>query len=173
MALTAKQFGFLLKQKVIKKNSLISVKRKKVIDISENYEKHFNFEDNGFIIKVYEDPKNDTYKIIYIKEDNHNLNYVCDLDAIVKIEGQEVDRYYKAYLDLLANANPIIIEDLTNVEKDVIDKVEANVGKYELYEGMKFILKNDVNSKYNNKILNARNVGKRIKLTGNAGRPKK
>lgn len=173
MALTPKQFNFLIKQKVVKKNTLISVKHKKIVDISETYKKYFNFETNGFIVNIYNDSKNKTFKIIYVKEDNHNLKYVCDLESIFKIEGQEVDRYYKSYLDILANANPIIIEEVTNVEDDIIGQEEASIATYEVYEGMKFILKNDINSKYNNKILNARNVGKKIKLTGNAGRPKK
>lgn len=173
MAFTAKQFGFLLKQKVIKRNTLITVKLQKKVDISNNYERNFNFQDNGLITKVFIDPKTKTLKIEYLKQNTYDKKFVCNLSDIATIEGQTPERYYQAYLDILANANPFVIDDLTNVEKDVIGKSEAEIANHTLFEGMKLILKNDVNPNYNNKILNVRNVGKKIKLTGNAGRPKK
>lgn len=171
--ITTQQFNVLLKNKTIKRNSMIEVQKIKSVPISNKYVKKIVYNDKGFISKVKYNEDKDTFLIGYVKATDHEKMLVCELKDISKIEGQDIDRYYQSFVDMLANTNPTIIDIPTNVQRDVIGKKTAKLGDYELFEGFKLILKNDVNPEFNDKILNVRIQNKAFVLKGNTGRPKK
>lgn len=170
--ITSQQFGVLLKQKTLKKNSLIEIQRITNVPISETYVKQIVKNDKGFLSKVKYVEEKDTYLIGYVKASNHEKVLMCELKDIKKIEGQDPERYYQSFVDILANSNPIVITNETNVEETVIGLTSAILDGHKICEGMKFILKNDKNPEYNDKILNVRMVGKTFTLKKNTGRPK-
>ena len=95
---------------------------------------------------------------------------VFESKDILTIDGMDPLRLFEAhsedndYIDILSE---------TNVEEDIIDKKYGILDNVELYNGLKIILKNDINKKFNNKIFTVKGVGDKITLIGQRGRPKK
>lgn len=95
---------------------------------------------------------------------------VFESKDILTIDGMDPLRLFEAhsedndYIDILSK---------TNVEEDIIDKKYGILDNVELYNGLKIILKNDINEKFNNKIFTVKGVGDKIALIGQRGRPKK
>lgn len=171
MSLTNSQFNFLLREKAIHTNTQITVKKSGQVKVTDNYSVPRNVLISANLHKVYCTP-DDKYQLVYYKMPNMEKHYVCSLEELYQIEGQDADRYFKAMEDLMENTNAYTFDVATNVVKEVIGKAKANINGIELYDGMKLILSNDKTAKYNNKILNVRGYGKKIKLCCNAGRPK-
>lgn len=172
MALTSNQFYFLVREKVIHRDTLIEVKRKYNINVSENYK--FNKEEivEAGLSSIYANDEHTEFAIGYYMLDNREKIYHTSIKNIVSIEGQDVDRYYKALEELMANKNANTIESPTDVINSVIGQKRPKLLGIELYDGMKIILKNDKTPKYNNRVLNVRGYGSKVRLVCNAGRPR-
>ena len=91
-------------------------------------------------------------------------------EHILTIDGMDAHKLFEAYNE---DNNVISIEDVTNVEKDVLNKINANINGMDLENGLKIIFHNDVNKKYNGKPFTVKGVGEKITLVSQRGRPKK
>lgn len=89
---------------------------------------------------------------------------------ILEIDGMNPHKIYKAYRE---EDDCITIIEKTDVEKNVLGKKEAILENNSLYNGLKIILKNDVNEKYNEKKFTIKGVGELIEFANQRGRPKK
>lgn len=172
MALTGSQFYFLLKEKVIHRNTPIEVKREYTIKMKDGFTTKRKQVIEGGLYNVYMNNEHNNFVIEYFDYNDRNKIERCSFSCITSIEGQDVDRYYKALEDLLGNKNAVTVEEPTDVINTVIGKKRPTLLGIELYEGMKLILKNDKSDKYNNHILNVKGYGSSVRLTGNAGRPR-
>lgn len=113
----------------------------------------------------------DVYKFLVKNLDTYVLKTI-EQSQIKSIDDMDIERIIKAYeVDDELNTYNIIIK--TNVDKDVIGKETSKINGIELEDGMHIILHNDVNEKYNGKILTVSGVESSIKLTAPRGRPKK
>lgn len=172
MTLTNSQFYFLVKEKVLHKNTPITVKRTEKVRISDNYKLNKSVTYEGKLIGYLSNEQNNKFAVKYYLDSNRDKIKVSPIEDIIKIEGQQSDRYFEALKELLANKNALVINEPTNVINNVVGKEKPTLKGNELYEGMKIILKNDKTAKYNNKILNIKGYGTSVKLIANAGRPK-
>lgn len=172
MTLTNSQFYFLVKEKVLHKNTPITVKRTEKVRISDNYKLNKSVTYEGKLIGYLANEQNNKFAVKYYLDSNRDKIKVSPIEDIIKIEGQQSDRYFEALKELLANKNALVINEPTNVINNVVGKEKPTLKGNELYEGMKIILKNDKTAKYNNKILNIKGYGTSVKLIANAGRPK-
>lgn len=109
--------------------------------------------------------------IIKVSRLNEERIYITSHKYIKEISRMSIEDTLKAY-ELLDN-EIIKITDETDVENNVIGKIESSIGEFELEDGMRVMLLNDKNLKYCNKILTVKGVGENIKLIANRGRPKK
>lgn len=172
MALTGSQFYFLLKEKVIHRDTPIEVKREYTIKTRDGFKTTRKQVVEGALHNVYMNKERNKFVIEYYDYNDRTKYEHCSFSCITTIEGQDVDRYYKALEDLLGNKNAVTVEEPTDVINTVIGKKRPTLLGIELYEGMKLILKNDKSDKYNNHILNVKGYGSSVRLTGNAGRPR-
>lgn len=172
MALTSSQFYFLLKEKVIHRDTPIEVKRNFTVKGSDDFKIQKSQIIEAGLYNVYSSDDHTKFAIGYYDLNNRSEIKHCPISCITTIEGQDVDRYYKALEELMGNKNAHTITEPTDVINTVIGKSKPDILGIELYEGMKLILKNDKTSKYNNHILNVKGYGTSVKLVGNAGRPK-
>lgn len=97
-------------------------------------------------------------------------NIMLKTEHILTIDGMDAHKLFEAYNE---DNNAISIEDVTNVEKDVLNKINANINGMDLENGLKIIFHNDVNKKYNGKLFTVKGVGEKITLVSQRGRPKK
>lgn len=154
--ITMEEVHKLINKNVIKENSIVTVlgdellTEYKVVKVKDNYPENINFIIRDFLTK---------------KE------YACGYAKINTLDGMEIMYLPEVYE--LDEKEVVTIEESTNVYEDVIGQLEASIGDYELEDGMRFILTNDVNEKMNNKVLTVRGVGENIELVGSRGRPKK
>lgn len=93
-------------------------------------------------------------------------------EEINTVDSMSIQRLADAY-SINDEMNQIIVEYKTDVDNDIFCKKEATLNDIELEDGMKIILQDDRNKKYNGKLLTVRGVGNSIKLVGQRGRPKK
>lgn len=110
--------------------------------------------------------------IIMVSKPCETKTYITSYKFIKSIGDMDIERLLGAY-DIDSNKT-YEIDDYTDVLTTVIGKEEAMIGDIELDEGMKFILHNDANEKYCNKVLTVKyDENDMIKLVANRGRPKK
>lgn len=123
-------------------------------------------------IKINEDKKEILFDVINCKTAITNnrepiwIPYFC----IKEISNMPIECVLDAYE---MDVKEIMIFLPTDIEKTVLNKKYANIEDYELQDGLKIILHNDKNEKYNNKTLTVKGVGDSIKLVASRGRPKK
>ena len=172
MTLTNSQFYFLVKEKVLHKNTPITVKRTEKVRISDNYKLNKSVVYEGKLLGYLANNENNKFAVKYYLDSNRDKIKVSPIEDIIKIEGQQSDRYFEALKELMANKNALVVIEPTDVINTIIGKATPTLKGCELYDGMKIILKNDKTAKYNNKILNVKGYGTKVKLIANAGRPK-
>ena len=136
--------------------------------------------ENGYL-QLYDDELGDyriskiisgsVYKFLVKNLDTYAMKTV-EQNQIKSIEDMDVERIIQAY-EVNDELNTYDVKEKTDVEETVIGKEEAILNGIELDDGMRFILHNDVNQKYNNKTLTVSGVGSSIKLSAPRGRPKK
>lgn len=171
MSLTNSQLNFLLREKAIHKNTQIKVEKCRTKKITDNYKVPVLIVENGKLSRVLFDDKNEKYYICYKKDESDKEKY-CLIDEVKEIDGQSTDRFFKALEELLVNSNAYKITEPTNVASTLVGKKKPKLNGIELYEGMKIFLTNDKTQKYNNRVLNIKGYGTKVKLLCNAGRPK-
>ena len=171
MTLTSDQFGFLAKEKVFKKNTPITVERNRNVVVSESYKVPQNELIDGYMIGYKHEEVKSEYTIGYTRSINNPTVYCCKLEQVKAIDGQDVDRYYKSYIDIIKERNAIVFEEPTNITK-LIGKMKGEINGVQLYEGMKFVCKQDKIPSYNNITLNVKLNDNGFKFVKNVGRPK-
>jgi len=113
----------------------------------------------------------DVYKFLVKNLDTYALKTI-EQNQIKSIDDMDIERIIKAY-EVDDELNTYNVVKKTDVDKDVIGKKTATLNGIELEDGMRIILHNDVNKKYNGKVLTVSGVESSIKLTAPRGRPKK
>ena len=171
MTLTSEQFGFLAKEKVFKKNTPISVQQNRTVIVSDSYKIPQNKLIDGYMIGYRHEEVKSDYTIGYTRSINNPTVYTCNLESLKKIEGQDVERYYKSYIDIIKERNMIVFDSLTDLNS-ILSKNETSINGVEIYEGMKFCCKNDVSKEYNNVVLNVKKGKDGYRFVKNVGRPK-
>lgn len=91
---------------------------------------------------------------------------------ITEIGYMNIPSIVDAY-ELAEDKQIIEIVGVSDVIMNVLGKENATINGIVLTDGMRIILHDDVNMKYNNKVLTVRGVGESIELVANRGRPKK
>ena len=108
--------------------------------------------------------------VFYVYNGYKECQYKVKQSAILKVDEMDVHKLVDAYSGM---DEVLEVSEQTNVERYVIGKKKAILEGQELEDGMKICLENDVNDKFNDKILVVKGVGEKIVLAPNRGRPKK
>lgn len=124
--------------------------------------------------KIYNTPiiniLDDNERVLFVVYHNYDKIMISN-NGIITVDGMNPHKLFEAYNDDLEDI--VKIKSKTNVEKDIIGKDSGFLEDIELYNGLKIILENDINKKYNNKVFTIKGLGDKIILVGQRGRPKK
>ena len=164
--------SFLLREKALHLNTQMVVIKDKTKNVSENYVVPKKVKIDARLSNIYYDKDNDIYKIVYYKN-NDDKKYICYPNEIEQIEGQAVDRFYKATQDLMVKANFNKIDEETDVSKTIIGQKYPTLNGIPLYNGMKVVFTNDKDPNMNMKVFTIKGYGDSVQLCGAVGRPKK
>lgn len=108
--------------------------------------------------------------IFYVYSGYKECQFRVKQSAVLKVDEMDVHKLVDAYNSV---GDVLEVSEKTNVEWYVIGKKKAILEGQELEDGMKICLENDINDKFNDKILVVKGVGESITLAPNRGRPKK